>query len=300
MKFVPEMSFSNSSSWLIAGRSQMEERSPLKLDVRTSLLVYAARLKPSPEPPGRKFGPIWQYWHSGRDNAPDICQTCFDSIKLHAGDREIIILDDNSIDRYIRLPPHIRAKREQITPVHFADIVLAYLLVEHGGTWIDTTVFLTESIDHITSELPFFAFTRPNDPLVLSSWFMHSAAGHPLMCAMRDMLTDYWKDNEVVRDYNYFHFLFESAITLHAGLRQAWEAAPFLLSGHYGFPCQLQDALTAGLSESVFEDICRQTPVHKLSWKLPEAALADAKKLPQFVSRSRLVRDDQKQKIPRE
>src|SRR5438132_1280872 len=63
----------DSSSWLIAGRSQMAERSPQKLDVRAPLLVYAARLKPSQEPLGCKFGPIWQYWHSGRNNAPDIC-----------------------------------------------------------------------------------------------------------------------------------------------------------------------------------------------------------------------------------
>jgi hypothetical protein len=273
----------DSSKWLIAARAQMAERSPLNLDVRSALLVYAAKLKPSWEPPKPKFGPIWQYWHSGLQNAPDICQTCYASIKLHAHGREIIFLDDNSIDRYIRLPPHVVAKREKITPVHFADIVLAYLLVEHGGTWMDTTVFLTGSIDHITADVPFFAFSRPNDPQVLSSWFMHSAAGHPLMFAMRDMLTDYWKDNETVADYNYFHYLFECAITLHAELCQAWRAAPYLLSGHHGFPRQLQDALKAGLSQSVFEEICRRTPVHKLSWKLPKAALAEAKKLPEFA-----------------
>ena len=283
----------DSGSWLISGRSQMRERSPLKLDIRASLLVYAARLKPSREPPLRKFGPVWQYWHSGRDNAPNICQTCFDSVRLYAGNREIIILDDSSIGQYIRLPPHVLAKREQISPVHFADIVLSYLLTEYGGTWLDTTVFLTGSIDHITSDLPFFAFTRPNDPLVLSSWFMHSAAGHPLICAMRDMLTDYWRANDAVPDYHYFHFLFEAAISLHPELRQAWQAVPVLLTGYHGFPRQLHDALSAGFSESVFRDICKRTPVHKLSWKLPEAALAEAKKLPEFVSRYRLIRDDE-------
>jgi hypothetical protein len=278
----------------------MQQRSPFNLEVRTSLLEYAARLKPSPEPHRRKSGPIWQYWHSGRDNAPDICQTCFDSVKLYAADREITILDDNSIDRYIRLPSHILAKREQITPIHFADIVLSYLLAEHGGTWIDTTVFLTGSIDHITSKVSFFAFTRPNDPMVLSSWFIHSAAGHPLICAMRDMLTDYWSANEVVPDYHYFHFLFECAITLHAKLHRDWQAVPVLLTGHHGFPRRLQDALNVGLSESVFHDICKRTPVHKLSWKLPEAALAEAKKLPEFARRSRQVQDDAEQNAPRE
>src|SRR6516162_3830447 len=114
----------DTSASLKSARLRMQQRSPFNLEVCTSLLEYAARLKPSPEPHRRKSGPIWQYWHSGRDNAPDICQTCFDSVKLYAADREITILDDNSIDRYIRLPSHILAKREQITPIHFADIVL--------------------------------------------------------------------------------------------------------------------------------------------------------------------------------
>ena len=197
-------------------------------------------------------------------------------------------------------PPYLLAKRDQISPVHFADIVLSYLLAEHGGTWMDTTVFFTGSIDHITSDLPFFAFIRPGDPMVLSSWFIHSAAGYPLMCAMRDILTDYWKTNEVVPNYHYFHFLFECAITLHAELRQAWEAAPLLLSGERGFPRLLQTALNVGLSEEIFQQICRRTPVHKLSWKLPQAALADAKKLPEFVSRSRLIGDNEKRRAPRE
>jgi hypothetical protein len=278
----------------------MQERSPLKIDVRSALLPYAARLEPSRGPPQREFGPIWQYWHSGRDNAPDICQICLDSVKLHAGDREIITLDEHSTDQYIRLPPHLLTKREQISPVHFADIIRAHLLAEYGGTWIDTTVFLTGSIDHITCELPFFAFTRPNDPLMLSNWFIHSAAGHPLMCAMRDMLTDYWKTNEVVPDYHFFHFLFECAITLHAELGQEWQAVPVLYTGFHGFPRQLHDALTVGLSQSVFQDISKRTSIHKLSWKLPEAALAEAKKLPEFVNRSRLSRDDEQQKAPRE
>src|SRR5208282_3885596 len=60
-----------SSGWLMDARSQMQERSPSTsksaLHFSCSLFVYAARLKLSQEPPRRKFGPVWQYWHSGRE-----------------------------------------------------------------------------------------------------------------------------------------------------------------------------------------------------------------------------------------
>jgi len=152
--------------------------------------------------------------------------------------------------------------------------------------------------NHRTIEQP----STPTPPAneAVTSGMAVTAAGHPLMCAMRDMLTDYWKTNEAVPNYHYFHFLFECAITLHAELRQAWEAAPLLLSGERGFPRLLQTALNVGLSEETFQQICRRTPVHKLSWKLPQAGLADAKKLPEFVSRSRLIGDNEKRRAPAE
>lgn len=99
------------------------------------------------------------------------------------------------------------------------------------------------------------------------------------MCAMRDMLAEYWQENEVLVHYNLFHFLFECAITVHAELRQAWQTVPFLLSGRLGFPRKLQDALSGGLSERCFHELCSRTPVHKMSWKLDDAALAEARKL---------------------
>jgi hypothetical protein len=267
------------SNCRIAYHDQMQRRSPIELEGRTSLLDYAMRLTPSPEPPTREFGPIWQYWHSGKANAPEICQLCFDSVSNFAAGRAIIILDDTSLQQYIRLPPHIWLRREQMLNAHFSDIIRSYLLAEHGGTWIDATVLLTGAIDHITSDLSFFAFTRPNDPLMLSNWFIHAAAAHPLICALRDMLTDYWLVNERIQYYQLFHFLFECAITVHANLRQAWQAVPVLLTGRHGFPRQLQDALNSALSESVFQDICRRTSVHKMSWKLTGAAVAEARKL---------------------
>src|SRR5436309_10531545 len=54
--------------------NQMKERSSIEFETRVSMLDYAIKLKPRKEPGTRDFGPIWQYWHSGKPNAPELCQ----------------------------------------------------------------------------------------------------------------------------------------------------------------------------------------------------------------------------------
>lgn len=137
------MRFSDRSEELVSARSQMQQRSPIDLEVRASLLTYATRLTPGQAPLRRGVGPIWQYWHSGQHTAPDICQTCFNSVNHFAAGRTIIVLDDKCLQQHIRLPSHILARREQMSITHFSDILRSYLLAEHGGTWIDATVLLT-------------------------------------------------------------------------------------------------------------------------------------------------------------
>ena len=74
---------------------QMQRRSPIELEGRTSLLDYAIRLTPRLAPPTREFGPIWQYWHSGKANGNSparrwgkrgSCADCFEPTEALAAD----------------------------------------------------------------------------------------------------------------------------------------------------------------------------------------------------------------------
>jgi len=261
---------------------EMAIRSLRHIKTRASFLPDARYVKQYQIPDCQRFGSIWQYWNSGADRAPPIIQECMASVRRHAKGRAIIVLSDDTLHKYITLPDHILAKRDKIGATQFSDVLRVSLLAQHGGTWIDASVLLTGGIDDITSAIPFFMFTRPNDPYMISSWFIHSVAGHPLVCAMRDLQTEYWAAHDEVRAYFMFHFLFECAITLHSGLRRIWKQTPTVFAKS---PHLLQKALLARSKFERLQDICRRVrpAVHKLSYKFSEPVLAEAERIARWT-----------------
>ena len=198
------------------------------------------------------------------------------SVQRHARGREIVVLDDDTLSDHVTLPAHLLKKRHSMGPTAFSDVLRVNLLARHGGTWIDASVLLTGDIGEVTSNLPFFVFTRANDPYMLSSWFIHSTADHPLVCAMRDLLTRYWAVENQVRAYFMLHFLFEAAVTLHADLRDIWRKMPIVSADG---PHLLQMSLDAGSNFERLKDVCRAIPVNKLSYKFPEPVMLQAERI---------------------
>jgi hypothetical protein len=280
-RYAPDVSLASSAHlrWPIKeklAQIEMAIRSVLDLKIRASFLPNARYVKHYRTPDSQRVGPIWQYWNSGADSRPPIIRECMASVRRHTADREIILLSDHTLRDYITLPNHILAKREQMGATAFSDWLRVSLLADHGGTWIDASVLLTGSIDKFTSTSAFFVFTRRNDPWMISSWFIHSVAGHPLACVMRDLMTEYWLIEDEVRAYFMFHFLFESTLTLHADLREIWKNTPTRFAE---VPHLLHDALLVGSNFERLRDICRRTPLHKLSWKYSEPVLLEAERI---------------------
>lgn len=295
LRYTPEVPLASTPylPWPVKKKLAQFEMAARSLDtarVRASFLPHARYIKPYRMPESRRVGPIWQYWNSGAAGRPPIIQECMDSVRRYASDREIIVLNDDTLSDYVTLPPHVLAKREQIGATHFSELLRVSLLAQHGGTWIDATVLLTGRIDEFTSTIPYFMFTRPNDPYMVSSWFIHSVASHPLVCAMRDILTAYWVTEDRVREYFMFHILFESAITLHADLRGIWKTVPTVF---YHSPVLLQNALLAGSDVEHLRDICCRTPLHKLSFKFPGPVQVEAERIAKWANTSRTVAETQ-------
>jgi hypothetical protein len=180
------------------------------------------------------------------------------------------IVDDSNLSDYIALPSFVIAKRPGFSATHFSDLLRTALLSEHGGTWIDATVYLTAPVDGILSQMRpsgFFAFTRPNDPFLLSSWFLATEARNPLMALWRDLLYTYWSEHDALVHYFLLHFLFEVAVTLSDRARAAWEQVPL---ESYLPPHALQERLLQPYDEGIFVRICQSTAIHKLTHKLSD------------------------------
>lgn len=50
--------------------------------------------------------PIWLFWNTGLEQAPEIVKTCYQSIKKYAG-RQVVLLTENNVQNYINMPDYL-------------------------------------------------------------------------------------------------------------------------------------------------------------------------------------------------
>ena len=127
--------------------------------------------------------PIWIYWNKGIEQAPIIVQKCYESVCKHSN-QKIILLNDQNLADYIRLPDYIEKKKDtgQIPIARYADLMKFALLEHYGGTWIDSTVYLTDPIPDMILNSDFFAVQNSllliDNPVLYPAWFLHAKKGN--------------------------------------------------------------------------------------------------------------------------
>jgi len=161
---------------------------------------------------------LWWCWLQGYDNAPKITKTCYRSLKKNLLDYEIKIVDSENWSQFVQLPDFIveRWDKKQIPPALFSDILRLQLLIEHGGSWIDSTVLCTGNVNEnhndnfLNADLFLFQYTPEGTTKVISisNWFISAHSNNEVLMTLRDMLFAYWKDYNCTLDYYIFHLFF--------------------------------------------------------------------------------------------
>lgn len=235
---------------------------------------YRGVIKQSPgSPPVSAAAPsnkVWQLWFQTVDRAPPIVGACLRSVRQHLPTREIVVLDERNIADHVELPGHLydRKKRGEMSNVNFSDVLRAYLLAEHGGTWLDATVYLTATPPARFLKSPLFGFSL-TPPVLMgagrvlgSSWFLHAEKGNVLLTAVRDLLAEFWRHESRCPHPYYFHLMLALAVKESAACAKAWEAMPFFSNVP---PHVLQFELFRRFDPERFEEIKQMSPVHKLT-----------------------------------
>ena len=77
--------------------------------------------------------PIWIYWNKGIEQAPIIVQKCYESVCKHSN-QKIILLNDQNLADYIRLPDYIEKKKDtgQIPIARYANLMRVRIT---GALW---------------------------------------------------------------------------------------------------------------------------------------------------------------------
>ena len=211
--------------------------------------------------------PIWMFWDSGIEHAPEIVQECYRSVVKYGG-REVILLDKFNVGKYITFPQHImdKVKKGNIPIAGFTDLLRFSLLEHYGGTWIDATVYLSDVIPEEVLKSNFFAFRNSmclvDNPVLFPAWFLHAKANNITIRAIRNIAFAYW-----AKEHHVIEYLLPNLITTEVLkiIPDEMLRMPYMSSDY-------SEYLIRCLGEEYDKDkmkwICSLTSVHKLSYKL--------------------------------
>ena len=158
---------------------------------------------------------VWWCWLQGLDKAPSMVKMCLSSIKKNFKDYQINIITWDNLNDYIDIPDYIvrKFKIGVIPYAQLSDIIRILLLVKHGGVWIDSTVYCSNSdILSIIEEQDFFVYKNGllgNDQdIKLSNWFIASKPNGLFVTEIKDLLLNYWANHDYLENYFIFHLFF--------------------------------------------------------------------------------------------
>lgn len=220
---------------------------------------------------------VWVFWLQGIEAAPELVKKCSAALMKHLPrHKRIIFLDETNYRQYTNLPAYIEEKHEkgQISHTHFSDLIRIDLLARHGGTWVDSTVYLSSEVIHpefFDSELFLFQELQPNQMghvRGISNWFMTAKPSQEIILLTRYLLFDYWKTHNSVIDYYIFHSLFELAIEAYG---EKWQQ---VMPYSNAMPHILQFKLFSPFREEDWKQLTQEIEVHKLTYKYPQKAIA--------------------------
>ncbi|MGN0417957.1 capsular polysaccharide synthesis protein [Anaerostipes faecalis] len=211
--------------------------------------------------------PIWVFWNKGMDDAPDIVKVCYRSL-LEFAEREVILLTDDNIKDYIRMPKSLEIKLKiGVLPLAiYTDLMRMALLEHYGGTWVDSTIYLTENIPSKILDSEFFVFHnslgRMENPVLYPVWFIHASQHNRTIREIRNILFAYWQRNNHVPEYLFSNIVITQVLKQSP---QVEKNMPYLNSDYSE---HLVRVLGDEYTEVNFAWIKGLTGIHKLTYKL--------------------------------
>ncbi len=244
--------------------------------VKRTLKCYVAKYS-NVEPKGLEFGkcnlenPVWVYWKQGLDAAPEIVKTCIKSQRKYEGENLIILTDDNLTD-YIRMPRYITelVEKGNMSSAAYSDLIRYSLLEHYGGTWVDSTVFLSAPIPDAVKCSDFFAFRDTfgliENPAWVANWFVHCSKENTSMREIRNVMFAYWTRNRYVVEYLLCYIVMTLVLDKNGELNRM----PYANSDYSHL---LFSELAESFNTDKYSYLTSLTEIHKLSYKIEDSVL---------------------------
>lgn len=214
---------------------------------------------------GVESNEVWICWLQGIENAPEIVRVCYSSIKKWMPDKEIHIIDNNNLYKYINLPDYVIKKWKCgiISNTLFSDFIRLSVLTQFGGIWIDATVFMTGRLPKYIVDSDFFVYrtNKYDTTKVGESWFIKSNAHNRILQVTLDLMNEYWRRENKIRDYFIMFIFMKMAKDKYP---QDFERMIIIPSS---IPHMMQGYLNKPFDANIYTHICKITNIHKLTYK---------------------------------
>lgn len=219
----------------------------------------------------KKNKTVWICWLQGIENAPQLVQQCYETIKKQFADWKIVVITSENLNKYTDFPDHIveKWKKGIISNTHFSDLLRLELLTLHGGLWLDATVCCTGKLPKYIEDTPLFMYQSLKPGFTghtnrISNWLIWAESSNIILLETKRILFKYWKDNDSVYDYFIFHhfatMILESYPEHLANIVPISNEMPHILLLH----------LFEQYDEQMWEAIKIGSSFHKLTYKFTE------------------------------
>ena len=253
-------------------RRHEEIKRYIKLNFASVLNKYKDAVYPESQSFDNRM--IWVCWLQGEANMPDIVRTCYNSVKANANGREVVLITNENVEKYISIPKFIKDKvnNGKMSRTHFADYIRISLLKNYGGLWIDATVLVTDKIN-IDCKLPFFSIKQKPDSIHFVSqyrwavWILGCSPqiGKILFDCLENLFKAYLKKHSLFIDFFLFDYFLAVMYDEIPLVKQLVDNCPYNNPNAY----ELGALLNKEFNEDAFLQLKENNTFHKLSWKQP-------------------------------
>ena len=217
---------------------------------------------------------IWTLWWQGDSEKilPPTVKLCFDRMKRNCGSHELKILTKDNYHEYVKMPKYIldKVNSGQITLTHFSDLIRMYLLLNHGGLWLDATIFTAGKIPEEIFDLEYFTIRRVFDThqrnISKGRWtsFLHAAKSNTALCDfVYNFFLEYWKHEKILIHYHLIDYTIATAFEEISECNRLMNSVP-LNNPEMGL---LDDLMSKKFDEDLYKQLTENTIFFKLAWR---------------------------------
>lgn len=216
---------------------------------------------------------IWTLWLQGdsEEAQPEVVRMCLNNLKKNCGSHTVKVLTKENLHDYINIPGYIidKVNSGQITYTHFSDLIRVCLLLNHGGMWMDATIFTTKRIPEWIFDRNYFTVRHAYKNVRNVSkerWtgFLQASESNSILSDfVYHFFLEYWKNQKILIHYLLIDYVYALAYNEIPACRKILDDVPLNNPELYS----LDDLMSSKFDENLYKKLTADTMFFKLTWK---------------------------------